>query len=170
MGSSRYSFRNSNGIVNQGDEMKKETKKHIAEVEKNINRVIDELKVRANNHDKSKLESPEAEGFEQVTHKLRELTYGSDAYKEQLKKMMPFLDHHYEKNRHHPEHFRTGIIDMTLIDLIEMLMDWLAATKRHSNGDIMKSIEINQKRFGYSNELKRIFINTIEEIKNEKNT
>lgn len=50
---------------------------------------------------------------------------------------------------------------MNLVDIIEMLCDWKAATLRHADGDIYKSIEINQKRFGYSDELKSIFINTI---------
>ena len=51
---------------------------------------------------------------------------------------------------------------MNLIDVIEMLCDWKAATMRHADGDIKKSIEINQKRFGYSDELKAILLNTIE--------
>jgi hypothetical protein len=140
-------------------------KEHIAEVGKNIQVIIKELELRAKNHDKSKLEPPEAEGFEKVTHKLKGLTFGSDAYKEQLKEMMPFLKHHYANNRHHPEYFENGISGMSLIDIVEMLMDWLAATKRHSDGDIMKSIEINQKRFGYSDELKQIFINTVKEMR-----
>ena len=50
---------------------------------------------------------------------------------------------------------------MNLLDIIEMLCDWKAATKRHNNGNIIKSIEQNQKRFRYSNELKQIFLNTI---------
>jgi hypothetical protein len=70
------------------------------------------------------------------------------------------LDHHYKTNRHHPEHFENGIMGMTVIDLCEMLADWKAATLRHDNGDIFKSIDINQIRFGYSDELKQIFINT----------
>jgi hypothetical protein len=53
------------------------------------------------------------------------------------------------------------------VDLVEMLMDWWAATKRHADGDIMESIEINQKRFGYSDELKSIFINTVKELENK---
>lgn len=51
---------------------------------------------------------------------------------------------------------------MTLVDLIELLADWDAASKRHPDGSIMNSVIINQKRFGYSDELKQIFINTIE--------
>jgi hypothetical protein len=57
-----------------------------------------------------------------------------------------------------------GISGMTLLDLTEMLCDWKAATLRHNDGDIRKSIEINQKRFGYSDELKRILLNTLREI------
>jgi hypothetical protein len=45
--------------------------------------------------------------------------------------------------------------------VVEMLCDWLAATKRHADGDIRKSIAFNQKRFGYTDELKSIFLNTL---------
>ena len=50
---------------------------------------------------------------------------------------------------------------MNLIDLIEMLLDWKAATLRHENGDIIKSINQNQTRFKYSDEIKQILLNTI---------
>ena len=181
----------------------KETRKHIIEVRLNLLKLITALQVRSWEHDQSKLEEPEASGFAKVTDNLKGLTYGSEEYKTQLKEMKPFLDHHYENNRHHPEHFTGfykcprcgdichkngicvmcmpigetvepfgigetvepfGIGGMDLIDLCEMLMDWWAATKRHADGDIMKSIEINQKRFGYSEELKQIFINTIKTL------
>jgi hypothetical protein len=51
---------------------------------------------------------------------------------------------------------------MNLIDLLEMLCDWKSSTMRHADGDVFKSIEINQKRFGYSDELKMFLINTAE--------
>ena len=57
-----------------------------------------------------------------------------------------------------------GITGMSLIDVLEMLIDWKAATLRHNNGDILKSIEINQKRFGYSDDLKKILLNTVKEL------
>jgi len=71
------------------------------------------------------------------------------------------LGHHYAKNRHHPEHFARGTKDMNLIDLIEMFCDWKAATMRHNDGNLEKSIEKNQTRFGMSEELTEIFKNTI---------
>jgi hypothetical protein len=49
---------------------------------------------------------------------------------------------------------------MNLVDIVEMFCDWLAATKRHNGGDIMKFIVINQERFGFSDDLKAIFENT----------
>ena len=74
--------------------------------------------------------------------------------------MKPALDHHYENNRHHPEHFKNGIKDMTLIDLIEMFCDWKTSSERHESGSILSSIDINKERFGYSEELASILLNT----------
>jgi hypothetical protein len=53
-----------------------------------------------------------------------------------------------------------GVRGMTLLDVVEMLADWKAATQRHADGDLRKSIEINQGRFGYGDELKAILVNT----------
>jgi len=142
----------------------KDTKEHIKKVQAYLKKVIDNLIVRSIYHDKSKLSTPEKEIFDEYTPKLKDSTYGSDEYKEFLKGMDEALEHHYKNNKHHPEHFRNGIKDMTLIDLIEMLVDWKAASERHTNGDICRSIELNQERFGYSDELKIILFNTIKEI------
>jgi hypothetical protein len=137
------------------------TYEHIQVVQQLLNKVIAELLIRQLNHDQSKLKSPEVEVFDEYTAKLKDVTYGSEEYKTSLKGMKPALDHHYANNSHHPEYYANGIKDMSLIGLIEMLCDWKAATLRHNDGDILKSIEINQKRFGYSDELKQILINTL---------
>jgi len=76
--------------------------------------------------------------------------------------MKPAVDHHYEMNRHHPEHFADGIDGMNLLDIVEMLCDWKAATLRHKDGDLRKSIETNAVRFKISPQLKRIILNTID--------
>lgn len=57
-----------------------------------------------------------------------------------------------------------GLHGMSLLDLVEMLCDWKAATLRHADGDILRSIDILQERFGYSNELRRILLNTVAEL------
>jgi hypothetical protein len=249
---------------------KEMTLQHIAVVQQLIGNVVTRLVVRAMVHDKSKLESPEVEIFEEFTPKLAGSTYGSEEYQGFLKAMKPGLDHHYAKNSHHPEfayskeEWRTIIgyeglyevstmgrvksvvpekmlllqptkgylqvqlskdelqkshmvhrlvaeaflgnednkpevnhIDgnytnnivtnlewatlpekqfhdegipqsmlrgMSLLDLIEMAMDWWAASMRHNDGNVFKSVEINQKRFGYSDELKQILMNTYVEM------
>lgn len=44
--------------------------------------------------------------------------------------------------------------------LVEMFFDWKAASERHADGDIFKSIEINKERFGLSEQLAEILKNT----------
>src|SRR5574343_497453 len=141
-----------------------DTINHIKAVQTYLSVVITNLMKRSANHDQSKLSTFEKEIFDEFTPKLKNSTYGSDEYMQFLKDMKPALDHHYANNSHHPEHYENGIKDMSLLDLIEMLMDWKASSERHDDGNIWNSIEINQKRFGYSDELKQIFKNTIEEI------
>lgn len=141
-----------------------ETVKHIHAVRENLYSIIKELDNRATLHDKSKLESPEQEIFGENYEALGKTEYGSPEYTDLLKKVQPALDHHYANNRHHPQHWPNGIDDMTLIDLIEMLCDWRAATARNKNGNIRKSIEHNSERFKISPQLTKIFENTVREL------
>ena len=143
------------------EEARKETIKHIEKVRIHLSSLMLEMGHKSREHDATKLKDPEFKIFLEYTPKLRNTTYGSDEYKGYLKEMQVALDHHYSHNRHHPEHFKNGIKDMDLIDLCEMICDWLAATERHADGDIQKSLEINQKRFGYGDELKEIMRNTV---------
>jgi len=141
-----------------------QTREHIENVRNLLNAMVRELLRRGEIHDQSKLFDPERQTFVEFTSKLKSSTYGSDEYKGYLKAMEPALKHHYVNNRHHPEHFENGIIDMNLVDLLEMLLDWKAATMRHSNGDLEKSLDINATRFGMSPELVKIFQNTIRDF------
>ena len=75
--------------------------------------------------------------------------------------MKPAIEHHQRTNRHHPEFHNNGINDMNLLDLIEMLCDWKAATLRNKNGDIRRSLEINSDRFDMNPAIKRLLRNTI---------
>ena len=140
------------------------TFRHIERVRNLLNKVIVDLLKRGEKHDQSKLESPEVELFTEYTDKLKNTDYGSDEYNQYKKEMQVALDHHYANNRHHPEHYKNGIEDMTLIDLVEMLLDWKAASERHNTGNILKSIEINGARFHMSPQLVRIFENTAKDL------
>jgi hypothetical protein len=137
---------------------------HSQRVGELVVQIVKELLDRATCHDRSKTQSPELDVFNEYTPKLKTTTYGSDEYKSYLTGMGKGLDHHYTVNRHHPEHFENGVDDMTLVDLVEMLSDWKAATERHVDGDMAKSLEIQQQRFGLSNQLYQILCNTAREF------
>jgi hypothetical protein len=137
-----------------------ETIKHIQQVRCFINFICHILKLRGECHDLSKLENPEVELFDEFTPKLKNSTYGSEEYNQFLKDLKPALDHHYANNMHHPEAFPSGINDMNLIDLLEMVCDWKAATMRHSDGNFEKSVLYNVKRFNIDPQLAQIIMNT----------
>lgn len=144
-----------------------DTHAHIGVVRGLLLDVVRELLDRAHVHDQSKLESPEVEVFDKFTPLLRDSTYGSDEYKEQLAAMGEGLRRHYAVtvNSHHPEHYERGIHGMDLLDLVEMLCDWKAATMRHADGDLDKSISLNRERFGYGDEIEALLRNTAERFK-----
>ena len=141
-----------------------DTYTHITHVRKLLDDAIINLLIRATKHDDSKLVEPERSAFDIYTPKLQECTYGSNEYRKYLKEMSLSVEHHYKENNHHPEHFKNGISDMSLLDLLEMICDWGAAVKRHKNGDLRRSIHMNQERFGYSDELLSILENTAVEL------
>lgn len=137
-----------------------QTMKHIRLVARLLHLFASDLIRRGDVHDQSKLEQPEVEMFTEFTPKLATSTYGSPEYESFRKAMGPALDHHYANNDHHPEHFKDGIDDMNLMQLVEMLCDWKASSTRHNDGNIRRSIEINANRFGMSPQLVRILENT----------
>ena len=152
------------------EECIKQTEEHISKVRDNICQIGILLAYAGMHHDQSKLEEPELSGFMECTEKLSKLTYGSEAYKKQLEEMQTFLKHHYEENTHHPEHHEKGIEQMTLIDLVEMFCDWCAATTRHDDGNIYKSIRHNEERFNIPPQLCQIFRNTVPLMKHYADT
>ena len=141
-----------------------ETWTHINRVQHYIQMVVKELLDRAIKHDQSKLETPEVELFTLLTERLADVTYGSDEYKKCLDELKPALEHHYAKNRHHPEHHENGIEDMNLIDILELFCDWKAATERRNDGNLLKSIKHNAKRYNINPQLVKIFENTADFI------
>lgn len=147
---------------------KTDTLLHIKRVAQLLTEASTELIRRANIHDNSKLNSPEKEFFDEYTPKLAGTTYGSAEYKEFLKQLTVGLNHHYAHNSHHPEHYTRGINDFDLFDLIEMFFDWKAASERHNDGDIYRSIEINKTRFQINEQLCDIFTNTAVRLGYEK--
>ena len=132
------------------DDVMRETVQHVRTVGKYLLTAVQNLQNRIVNHDASKFSPEEFDAFAAETPGLRTLTYGSEEYKAALARLGPALAHHYKHNNHHPEHYgERGIHSMDLMTLIEMLADWKAASERHANGSLTRSIVQNAKRFGY---------------------
>lgn len=139
---------------------------HISRVQTLIDEAVKNLANRALNHDTSKLLEPEKSAFDRLKSlSLSGMAYGSEEYRASLKKEKPAIQHHYAVNSHHPEHYTNGIEGMSLFDVLEMLLDWKAATERMKDGgDIRKSLEINRDRFTIGPQLCSILANTIREL------
>jgi len=142
-----------------------DTMRHIERVRNLLNQAVVELLDRGKKHDQSKLDHPEVEAFTKYTPMLASTTFGSAEYEAAKQAMRPALDHHYAHASHHPESFLNGIEDMNLIDILEMFVDWKASSERHNDGDIVKSIEINSKRFVIGDQLKKILENSVDLFK-----
>lgn len=141
------------------------TEEHIARVALLLGMFCGHMRIRADVHDQSKLEEPEKSAFDATIPKLKDLVYGSEEYRAALREMAPALAHHYAHNSHHPEHYDNGIHGMSLMDVVEMLCDWKAASERMAGGgDIARSIVVNQARFSIPVALCNIFANTAVEM------
>lgn len=141
-----------------------DTLDHINKVQVRIAEFQAVLDDRASAHDRSKLREPEKSGYDALTSKLSTIVYGTDEYRAALAEGKPTIDHHYAVNSHHPEHWANGVADMSLLDVVEMLCDWKAASERTKQGSIAASLVHNKQRFGLSDQLAAILENTVREL------
>jgi hypothetical protein len=142
----------------------RDTRDHIHNVQSRLAEISNRLSYRGLVHDASKLEEPEKSGFDVLTFKLATLVYGSDEYRAALEEGKPTIAHHYAVNTHHPEHWPNGVAGMSLLDVIEMLADWKAASERTKQGSIAQSLPVNRERFGIDDQLYAILENTVREL------
>lgn len=145
---------------------RQDTIDHIKRVQHLLTEAMNNLMARAAGHDQSKLEEPEKSAFDRLKAlSLSGMAYGSEEYRACLRAEKPAINHHYANNCHHPEFYSNGVDGMSLLDLLEMLVDWKAASERMANGgDIARSIEINTDRFSLSPQLVSILRNTAKEL------
>lgn len=87
--------------------------------------------------------------------------YGSAEYTDKMKRWKKVFDHHYKHNSHHPEHFEEGINGMTLIDIIEMLCDWVGYKSVMSITEAINTVDQQMDRYGFSQDLRDIIKNTL---------
>lgn len=152
---------------------------HIQTVRRFLARAANSLSARSAEHDHSKLVGIEREGYDRMGASLRDTTYGSDEYFAAFEREKAAILHHYQNGSHHPEHYAmevdgtlddvtvrhgNAIAQMTLLDLVEMLADWKAASLRHADGSFDDSLPFNKKRFGIGDQLFHVLENTATEL------
>ena len=135
-------------------------KGHISRVRKHMNTFVQLLLKRAINHDKSKLEEPELSWWKEMDKEPR-YPYGSEEYKQKIKRWNKVFKHHYQYNRHHPEHYEYGVSEMTLIDIVEMMCDWLGYKDTTTVTEALKVCDEQMARYDISEELRQIILNTL---------
>lgn len=135
-------------------------KGHISRVRRHINTFIQLLIRRAENHDKSKLEEPELSWWKEMDKEPR-YPYGSEEYKQKIKRWNKVFKHHYQYNRHHPEYYEYGVSEMTLIDIVEMMCDWLGYKDTTTVTEALKVCDEQMARYDISEELRQIIFNTL---------
>jgi hypothetical protein len=145
------------------DTMKAEliTRKHMQRVSELLGDAAIELIKRGRAHDLSKLEPVELEPLQRMQDLIDaegQAPYGSDEYRRRTALLGPMIEHHYANNSHHPEHYADGIAGMDLIDVLEMVLDWKAASERGEESQI--NISASVERFGISEQLAQIIRNT----------
>ena len=135
-------------------------KGHISRVRKHMNTFVQLLLKRAINHDKSKLEEPELSWWKEMDKEPR-YPYGSEEYKQKIKRWDKVFKHHYKYNRHHPEHYDYGVSEMTLVDIVEMMCDWLGYKDTIAISEALKVCDEQMKRYDIPDDIRQIIFNTL---------
>lgn len=113
-----------------------ETFLHIRAVQKNIKMIIHLLQGKQVLHDHTWYEDADERGLQEGDPKWQKA--------------------HYAKNTHHPEHFHNDISKMDLIDIIEMVCDWVGEGAK---------VEKNIQKYGIDEQLAAIIVNTLKYFK-----
>lgn len=133
---------------------------HKRLVAKYVQRVANALFGRAVIHDYSKFGPDEFDPYTKALPRFERTEYGSEEYKAVCESIKPAIQHHITTNRHHPEFFSNGVNGMNLIDLTEMVCDWLAASHRVTGNRLR--LDLQAERFGIDPQLMQIIQNTVD--------
>lgn len=130
-----------------------------------MNNIIQELMLRAEQHDQSKFNEDEFKIILATAAEIQKHPYGTPEHEAVRQKYAKECAIHFSKNRHHPEHFKDGVEGMDLVDFLEMLCDWKAASLRNPDGNIEKSIRIGSEKYSIPPMLAKILLNTARNYK-----
>lgn len=146
--------------------------RHRDSVRLNVQRLTQELDRRALTHDMSKLSPEEVEGFVRINRTAREHAYGSPEYDESMdreKQPGGCIALHFSRNSHHPE-FHESDADMGFLDIIEMVLDWKAASDTYGKMTLRGSLPHHRERFAFTEAQWWLIEQVVEWIEPERET
>jgi len=139
-----------------------DTLRHISEVAENLAVMRSDLEQRGIKHDRSKLEEFEFDAFVKTRPKFKKANYGSPEYQECFDIIKPAIERHYCNNRHHTGFHEGGFADMNLLDILEMLADWKAASRRSPNLSFKDSLPKAFERYHIPENMQKHIIATLD--------
>ena len=122
--------------------------RHRETVASQLERMADELRQRARDHDRSKLQLDEFEGYERINAAARKYAYGSPEMKDAIS-AENCVALHYARNSHHPEHHAVTE-EMSFMDMIEMVIDWYSASVTYGKTPLSESLPSLRDRYDFS--------------------
>lgn len=137
-----------------------DTYEHKMRVQIIMNQLSREFMKRGRTHDNSKLKSPEKEAYEEMHEKLKNAKIGTPQYDDIMQGNVA-VGLHYKNNDHHPQHFEHGIFDMNLVQIMDMLTDWVAASDAKRT-NVVELLPTLMEQNGIPENYYMVFKNTLE--------
>ena len=124
--------------------------RHRETVATQLERMADELRQRARDHDRSKLQLDEFEGYERISEAGRKYAYGSSEMIDAVR-AENCVELHCARNSHHPD-YHASAKEMPFMDIIEMVIDWYSASVTYGQTPLSESLPDLRNRYGFSSE------------------
>ncbi len=138
---------------------------HISKVQENLSQIRAILEARGIAHDRTKFLAIEFDAFVEARSKFKEANYGSLEYQEYIDMIRPSIDHHHANNRHHTAFYKNGFSDMNLFDILEMLADWEAASRRNPGLSFADSLPKAFERYSIPSNVQKHIVATLKYLK-----
>ena len=138
-----------------------DTLMHISEVAENLAVIRADLERRGISHDRSKLLAAEFDAFVSTRPKFKKVNYGTPEYQECVDAIKSAVDHHHANNRHHTSFHKNGFADMNLLDILEMIADWKAASRRSPDLSFLASLPRAFENYNIPDNMQKHIIATI---------
>ena len=122
---------------------------HRETVETLLTILAQDFAIRGRVHDRSKLKSDEFDGYIHINRAARKHAFDSPELREVKRNHIAAIDHHYARNSHHPEYHK-DIRDMGFMDIIEMVIDWKAASITYGNQTLREGLSTMRERHDFS--------------------